>query len=387
MMFFEFIFYLFLQKLKNIIMKKTLLSLLFVSMTQISIGQTLITENFSALTVGNIGTDLTGATAGQADYFTFATNGTAPTTTTNMNNSNFQIVVDATNGNSFQITGPNGDKGSKIMWQDGLVDSWATRTTGNDIIEVEFDFNPSVLTTSRNSFRVYLYSDEATAKVLAGMGIAINQVAGTTPNATNVVSGFGYWTSTPGTGTYIFGLGADANTPLTIPSNTWTRMGFSFNKTTGEIKWKGAGLAEGGVSFNGNASFPLVTAGINPGEVDLLAVSGNTTANPNALAHSAKFDNLVVRASATDTLLGVSQVASVNDFTVYPNPASDVISVSSVKSINGVKVVDLNGRIMKQTTYENVSSTSINVSDLASGVYFLNISSDSGSVSKKFMKN
>ena len=76
-----------------------------------------------------------------------------------------------------------------------------------------------------------------------------------------------------------------------------------------------------------------------------------------------------------------------NTVSIYPNPVNDVISLSSVQSFNKVQVLDLNGRIMKRTTFENVSSTSLNVSDLASGVYFLNISTDSGSVSKKFMKN
>lgn len=370
-------------------MKKTLLSLLFVSVAQLSIGQALTTENFSTLTVGTIGTDITGALAGQGGWFTFATNGTAPTTTSNSNDSNFQVVVDATNGNSFQLIGPNGGAGSRFMWQDGLADSWATRTVGNDIVEVEFDFNPNLLTTSRNSFRVYLYSDEATPKVLAGMGIAINQVVGTTPNASNVVSGYAHWSSTPGTGTYSFGLGADANTPLTIPSNTWTRLGFSFDKSTGLITWKGPGLPATGATFSGNAAggFPSTTIGLNPGELDILAVSGNTTAAPNTVAHTAKFDNIILRASSTDTLLGVSEVASVNDFSVYPNPANDIISVSSAINMTGVQVVDLNGRIMKETTYQNVTSTSLNVSDLAAGVYFLNISSEAGSVSKKFMKN
>ena len=76
-------------------------------------------------------------------------------------------------------------------------------------------------------------------------------------------------------------------------------------------------------------------------------------------------------------------------FSVFPNPANSSITVrnSAGISLNQVSLVDLNGRVIKQAQYNNISETKIDVSDLATGMYMLNIASDKGLVTKKFMKN
>lgn len=87
-------------------------------------------------------------------------------------------------------------------------------------------------------------------------------------------------------------------------------------------------------------------------------------------------------------------VAGINDvlaskLTVFPNPVNNVITISSAENIllNGVQIADLNGRIVKSTQYNNISNTEVNVSDLASGVYMMTISSDKGTATKKIVKN
>lgn len=355
-------------------MKKLLLSLLITSSAMVS-AQVLQSETFETMIVGNVGTDLTGVTTGQNDWLTANASGG-----TNGNNSNFQVVVaGGVNGNALQITGSNAATGTRFMWKDGLVDEWALRTANNDIIEVEFDFNPSVASTSLNGFRVYIFSDEATPKVLAGIGIATNLIVSTVSFA-NVVQGFAYYTSTPGTGTYSFGLGPNNTTPYTIAADVWVRLGFSFNKVTGAIKWKGPGLDAG---FTGTVPFPLVAAGLDPGEINFLG----STAAGNTVADVGLFDNLVVRASATDTLLGTEQLSRANMFSVYPNPAKDIINVSSYDySIATIEIIDMNGRIVK-TFSNSTNDIQVNVSDLSKGVYIMKISTTDGvSDTKKIIK-
>ncbi|MEQ3690833.1 MAG: T9SS type A sorting domain-containing protein [Flavobacterium sp.] len=48
--------------------------------------------------------------------------------------------------------------------------------------------------------------------------------------------------------------------------------------------------------------------------------------------------------------------------------------------------MDINGRIVKQVS-SSTSLTSINVSDLNSGIYFVNIETDEGKSTKKIIKN
>jgi hypothetical protein len=103
--------------------------------------------------------------------------------------------------------------------------------------------------------------------------------------------------------------------------------------------------------------------------------------------------NANVQALIVDTF-AVSQVLSTSEFldskfSVSPNPANDFISVTNSDNIlvSGISITDLNGRVVKQNSYTNVSDIQVNVSDLASGMYMMNITSDKGSVTKKIVKN
>ncbi len=78
-----------------------------------------------------------------------------------------------------------------------------------------------------------------------------------------------------------------------------------------------------------------------------------------------------------------------NDFSLSPNPATNFVSISNSKgvSLKNVEITDINGRQVKSFNYNNISETNVDVTDLTSGVYFMKINSDQGSVSKKFIKN
>jgi len=101
--------------------------------------------------------------------------------------------------------------------------------------------------------------------------------------------------------------------------------------------------------------------------------------------------NLVVRASATDSLLAVDEVTLVQntDFVVAPNPANNFITISGIETaaITSISVTDINGRIVKNQSFENVSEVEMNVSDLAQGLYILNIGSKDVKTAQKFIKN
>lgn len=93
-----------------------------------------------------------------------------------------------------------------------------------------------------------------------------------------------------------------------------------------------------------------------------------------------EIDNVAVVAeniASVDTALAGS-------FSVYPNPAKDVLNIANSigAEINTITVSDINGRTVKQ--FGSVSQ--INISDLNAGVYFVNISSNEGSLTKKVVK-
>lgn len=75
-----------------------------------------------------------------------------------------------------------------------------------------------------------------------------------------------------------------------------------------------------------------------------------------------------------------------SNFSVYPNPATNVINVSnSADVISDVTITDLNGRTVKQVTV-GVNDAQINISDLAQGVYILNATSNGKSFTQKIVK-
>ncbi|MFN7331974.1 MAG: T9SS type A sorting domain-containing protein [Flavobacterium sp.] len=94
-------------------------------------------------------------------------------------------------------------------------------------------------------------------------------------------------------------------------------------------------------------------------------------------------DNITV----TGTLSNSEFLA--NKFNLYPNPSNSIVNISSDDAIliDKVEITDINGRIVKSFNADATSSTSINVSDLNAGVYFLNISSAEGLAVKKLIKN
>ncbi|MFT7352134.1 MAG: hypothetical protein ACI9XR_001904, partial [Flavobacterium sp.] len=87
---------------------------------------------------------------------------------------------------------------------------------------------------------------------------------------------------------------------------------------------------------------------------------------------------------SVDRTLGTADFFKSN-FTIYPNPSSDVISISNNNSvaINSIEVSDINGRIIKNV---EVNSTTFSVRELNAGVYFLKVTTADGVGTTKFIK-
>lgn len=81
-----------------------------------------------------------------------------------------------------------------------------------------------------------------------------------------------------------------------------------------------------------------------------------------------------------DCILGLNDT-TISRFLLYPNPVQDVLLIESQQSIETVKIYNLQGQIVHE-----VSSNSINVSKFTSGLYFLQVTIDGKSKTKKFIK-
>ena len=69
---------------------------------------------------------------------------------------------------------------------------------------------------------------------------------------------------------------------------------------------------------------------------------------------------------------------------MYPNPVEDVLHFSiQNNTIQQIKLVDINGRIVLETS-NNIKE--LNLSNIPTGFYLLQIETTNGSISKKIIK-
>lgn len=75
-------------------------------------------------------------------------------------------------------------------------------------------------------------------------------------------------------------------------------------------------------------------------------------------------------------------------YTISPNPTNGILNISTSLKANDIKieVIDALGKVLISEVYKNMNQTSINVSDLSSGIYFVKISSGENATTKKFIK-
>ncbi|WP_339614541.1 T9SS type A sorting domain-containing protein, partial [uncultured Winogradskyella sp.] len=94
--------------------------------------------------------------------------------------------------------------------------------------------------------------------------------------------------------------------------------------------------------------------------------------------------------SGTPSALGVSDFTLSDAISLYPNPATDVIKIKNISDLKleGIRIYDINGRLVAHHKVRDTSNNqSINVSELASGIYMLQIYSNQANTIKRIIKN
>ncbi len=102
----------------------------------------------------------------------------------------------------------------------------------------------------------------------------------------------------------------------------------------------------------------------------------------------------VLNATAPQTVSGTIDLAShIDQLSLYPSPATDVLNI--VFGLNktqdvSFEITDVLGKVISVVNYNKLAATNqkieISVADLATGVYFINVKTESGIISRKFIK-
>jgi len=352
-------------------MKRFLSSLLLTSSTVMMFGQVVFTENFETLTNGNVGTDVTGATAGQNSWYTLYGA-----------NSDYQIgTVDATHGKSLTVasySSYDATANSTLNTRIAAKLTTATATTANNILQVKFDFYTG-LSTGAGTVQMRVWGMDGTVSRTLG-GFAYNyatKVLTGLATANNLVPPNPPTTTTPlGPTTYSFNLIAAPG--LTLTANTWYTLIYEYNKTTGVSTWRYP-------TGSGSTSTTSTSYSLIPGMVAQDYYFYNITSTGNTVSNQVSFDNITAQfgTSATLSTNEVDNIAGVkNSITLYPNPASDVVNIKTDSKINTISVVDLTGRKLDV----KLDGDKVDVKKLPAGTYLMNIETKDGIFTEKFIK-
>lgn len=77
-----------------------------------------------------------------------------------------------------------------------------------------------------------------------------------------------------------------------------------------------------------------------------------------------------------------------NPFTIYPNPCNDIITIHNDNraSIYEIKISTVEGVVLKTILASSNQSYTLNISDINSGIYLINVVSNKGNYSQKIIK-
>lgn len=186
--------------------------------------------------------------------------------------------------------------------------------------------------------------------------------------------------------------------PLGPSNNELTFYVKSLSNTYGLEKYR-VGVYIGTGTPTQNSDFTIISTGINP----LSAPYGTWGLNTFSLnAYNNQTVRIGIRYVSADVYMMMvddfkitSSALNTNDvlaskFSTFPNPVKDLLTLTNGDGVQilAIKISDLNGRVVKTFNYSDaMSERQVNISDLSSGMYLMNISSDQGTATKKIVKN
>lgn len=149
--------------------------------------------------------------------------------------------------------------------------------------------------------------------------------------------------------------------------------------TWSKLKWIDGELVDGKLNLTAGDDILLVACH-NGGQSEVRFGLAQNTYEGSVLgylgdgsAFQLTSPNAIMVRLTDDATLNTNELAEVSNFTVSPNPASDVINVKLNNSTSAVITIsDLAGKVVNTTSTVGVS-TSVSTAGLNSGVYFVNV--------------
>jgi hypothetical protein len=118
------------------------------------------------------------------------------------------------------------------------------------------------------------------------------------------------------------------------------------------------------------------SGGFSDSESLSIAITAGTQYFVNLGHYSGSSDNsegvYVFGATSTDASLGIEET-SISQFTYFPNPVNDVLTIKAQKVVEDITVFNMLGQVVKQQT-PNTMDCTVDLSAMQSGAYFVKVS-------------
>ncbi len=329
-------------------MKKTIFLITTCLPTFIGNSQVLLNEDFNNYPTGHLNTDYTGATAGQGGW---VTNRQANASATAM------ITPETGKGNVVSFT-TNGNLSAEyvtVLQNKGILTAlWNNRTAGNNVLKYEYEVYGT------GWFNAYSGTFLSTSAIIRmRLASSSNYLIDTYQNATaspyKILKNY---------------------TATTFPHNMWLKIELfvdydnkklysyipTLNLFVADVANPSTSLAFDNIWF--------ATDNLKPGAI-------------------VKYDNIKLTAlpSVPAYILSANEMVSAK-FSMYPNPATNVVNITNSENmlVEQVTIYDSNGKELNTQNFNNESQIQLNVENLVSGTYILQIKTDTGLAVKKLIK-
>lgn len=137
------------------------------------------------------------------------------------------------------------------------------------------------------------------------------------------------------------------------------------------------------MSTNGGSTYPTVLATNvpNDGSHDVLVPNVSTTvARIMVISANETFYDISDRNFRINvSLAGLDDITEINGISIYPNPASDIVTIDWKGEISTIRLTDSKGKILKVIDYPMGESYQLDIENYSTGVYYVQVESQYGS--------
>ena len=254
--------------------------------------------------------------------------------------------------------------------------------------------NPDNVTVTAKGFE-WKASAGGTYTSVAGTGTGNNfsaNLSGLTAN-----TGYTYKAFITFNGTTVYGnemtfttLPEDTPEPCNVPTNLHAT---TIQNEAITIAWNAdANVSSWNIQYR-PVGGSLTTATSNTNSYTITGLTGLTTYEIQVQADcgDGNLSDWTAAITPQTTNVGIEEHL-LNSISLYPNPANDVINVQCTMNnvqLEGIEIIDVYGKVVRTVVGANNYSPMpirINVHGLASGMYFVRVATDEGTVTKTFIK-